>query len=71
MYGLINDGYGVSKRLRSLGYEALFGGCMVGGPGYAFWTGYNREMVLAAPGHDPMEDAWSVDADRKLTSLEG
>ena len=48
MYGLINDGYGVSKRLRRLGYEALFGGCVVGGPGYAFWTGYNREMALAA-----------------------
>ena len=46
VYGLVRDTKQIG-RLRSLGYELLLGGCIVGGPRYEFWTGYNREMGLA------------------------
>lgn len=47
VYGLIWDLSPFSEIQRH-GFDILFGGCIWGGTGFAFWGGYNTEMVTEA-----------------------
>lgn len=47
VYGLVTNMSPFSE-METHGYEILFGGCLIGGPGSKFWHGYNSEMVAEA-----------------------
>ena len=47
VYGLV-AGMSPFSEMENHGYEILFGGCLIGGPGSKFWHGYNSEMVAEA-----------------------
>lgn len=47
VYGLVRTMSPFSDMERH-GFEILFGGCLVGGPGFEFWQGYNSGMVAEA-----------------------
>lgn len=45
VYGLVITTSPFFSEMKNHGYEILFGGCGIGGPGFKFWQGYNSEMV--------------------------
>ena len=47
VYGLVGNMSPFSE-METHGYEILFGGCLIGGPGSKFWHGYNSEMDAEA-----------------------
>ena len=43
LYGLFTPE--VLKNLKNDKVEYVLGGCVLGGPGYSFWKGYNEEVI--------------------------
>ena len=43
VYGLVRS-RAPFREMERHGFEILFGGCLIGGKGFAFWMGYNAVM---------------------------